>query len=290
MSDDHLRDRITDQFSYRGSRADIWRVFDLLLDTDAFLNLGYSEWYQPHVGAASQRRLVSLLGQRLAAYCSRTQDVRLLDVGCGRGGPTVHLAERFGFRTAGVDLVPYNVTRARENAAERGVDASFVVGDATSLPFAPASIPAVVAVDAFVYLPDRAAVFAEIADVLQSDGVVVFSDLLARADLADDDRRAVSTFADAWDMPDPGTQADYERALAAAGLDVVDVEDISAHSVGQFRKWTGLFGRLHGSPLGPSIDRLLARYDLDPQSITDQVRLANAALPSLRHLLFVAGK
>lgn len=290
MSDDNLRDRITDQFSYRGSRADIWRVFDLLLDTDAFLNLGYSHWYQPHVGAASQRRLVTLLGQRLAAYCSTTQDVRLLDVGCGRGGPTVHLADRFGFRTSGVDLVPYNVRRARENASERGVDASFVVGDATSLPFAPASVPAVVGVDAFVYLPDRAAVFAEIADVLQSDGVIVFSDLLARADSDDANHQAVSAFADAWDMPDPGTQADYERALDAAGLDVVAVEDISAHSVDQFGKWTALFGRLNGSPLGPAIDRVLERSDLDPQNITEQVRLANAALPSLRHLLFVARK
>jgi len=288
MGDDQLRDRITDQFSYRGSRADIWRVFDRLLDTDAFLNLGYSRWYQPHVGAASQRRLVTLLGERLAAYCSTTQDARLLDVGCGRGGPTVHLAEQFGFRATGVDLVPYNVGRARENARKRGVDATFVVGDATSLPFASASLPACVGVDAFVYLPDRGAVFAEIADVLQPDGVLVFSDLLARAGVDDADSRAVSAFADAWDMPDPETRADYERALDAAGLDVVAAEDVSAHSVGQFGKWTALFGRLHGSPLGPAIDRLLERYDLDPRSITEQVRLANAALPSLRHVVFVA--
>ncbi|MXR20414.1 hypothetical protein GRX66_07275, partial [Halobacterium sp. PCN9] len=84
------------------------------------------------------------------------------------------------------------------------------------------------------------------------------------------------------------TRGGYERALDAAGLDVVAAEDVSAHSVGQFGKWTALFGRLHGSPLGPAIDRLLERYDLDPRSITEQVRLANAALPSLRHVVFVA--
>src|SRR6056297_1319666 len=155
MTADRLRTRITEQFSRRGKRADIWRVFDLALDTNAYLNLGYSAWYQPHFVGECQRRLATAIGQRLAARLPATEGVRLLDVGCGRGGPTVHLAERFGFSTTGVDLVPYNVARARENARERDADAEFVVGDATRLPFASGSLPACVGLDAFVYLPDR---------------------------------------------------------------------------------------------------------------------------------------
>ena len=155
MDPSPLRERITDQFSYRGDRADVWRAFDLLLDTDAFLNLGYSAWYQSHLVGSSQRRLVTQVGSRVASHLPATDGVRLLDVGCGRGGPAVHLADRFGFRVTGLDLVPYNVARATENARERRVDAEFVVGDATQLPFANGSFAACTAVDALVYLPDR---------------------------------------------------------------------------------------------------------------------------------------
>ncbi|WP_311173242.1 SAM-dependent methyltransferase [Halobellus ordinarius] len=111
MDKNPLRKRVTDQFSYRGERAGIWRAFDLLLDTDEFLNLGYSEWYQPHVVGSSQRRLVGEVGSRVASYLPATDGIRFLGVGCGRGGPAIHLADRFGFSVTGLDLVPYNIER-----------------------------------------------------------------------------------------------------------------------------------------------------------------------------------
>lgn len=290
MDPDHLRGRITDQFSYRGERADIWRAFDLLLDTDEFLNLGYSEWYQPHAFGSSQRRLVTRVGETLAAHLPATAGVCLLDVGCGRGGPAVHLADRFGFHVAGIDLVPYNVAQARENAGERGADAGFVVGDATQLPFAPASFGACTAVDALVYLPDRETVFGEIASVLEPEGVVVLSDLFVRPDASEQDRRRVASFADAWDMPPPGTVEGYGRALDGAGLSVSVARDITSHSVGRFRTWTTLFLRLVASPAGPLVERLLERFGLDAPTVVDQVRRAHRALPSLRHAVLVAEK
>ncbi|WP_327051882.1 class I SAM-dependent methyltransferase [Halomicrococcus gelatinilyticus] len=290
MTADRLRTRITEQFSRRGQRADIWRLFALVLDTNAFLNLGYSEWYQPHVVGDSQRRLATAVGRRLAARLPTTEGVRLLDVGCGRGGPTVHLAERFGFAARGVDLVPYNVARARENARERDADAAFLVADATRLPFASGSLPACVGIDAFVYIPDREAVFAAIADALEPGGVLAFSDLLARADADETERRAVTRFAEAWDMPALGSRPEYEAALTDAGLDVIAVEDISPHSVGRFRKWTTLYDRLHDSPVGRLVDRLVARRGADPAAVTEQIRRAHEALPSLRHVCFVAEK
>ncbi|MFB6156461.1 MAG: class I SAM-dependent methyltransferase [Haloferacaceae archaeon] len=289
MAPDRLRERIGEQFSYRGSRADVWRLFDLILDTDAFLNLGYSERYRPHFVGSSQRRLAARVGRELAARLPTT-DVTLLDVGCGRGGPTVHLSERFGFRAVGVDLVPYNVARARENAAGSDADAGFVVGDATALPFAPGSVPACVAIDAFVYLPDRAAVLSEIETALEPGGYLAFSDLVVRAGADDAERQAVERFADAWDMPPPWSRPAYERALDDAGFEVCSVADVSAHSVGRFRKWTTPFVWLHAGPLGGLVDRALSTRGLDAATITDQVRRAHEALPALRHEIFVAGK
>jgi len=288
MPRDELRGRIADQFSYREGRSDVWRAFDLFLDTDAFLNLGYSAWYQPLLLGSSQRRLVDRVGSALASRLPCTAGVPLLDVGCGRGGPSVHLAERYGFRVAGVDLVPYNVARARANAAERGADAEFVVADATRLPIRPGSVAAAVSIDALVYLPEKDAVFEALSAALSRPGVAVFSDLVARPSTTDRERRRLDRFADAWDMPPLSTLAGYERALVGAGFSVRAVTDVTPNSVGRFRRWTTLYLGLSAGPAGPLLDRLLREYGLDPPTMDGQIRAAHEALPSLRHVIVVA--
>lgn len=290
MSSDELRDRIADQFSYRGTRSDIWRLFDIILETDAFLNLGYSRWYQPHFVGPSQRRLATHIGQQLREHLPRTDGAQVLDIGCGRGGPTIHLADRFGFEAIGLDLVSYNVSQARSNAPDRSAEVAFVIGDATHLPFESESLAACIGIDSLVYLPDRYAVFSEIADVLEPDGVFVFSDLVVRGDASESEREAVSQFADAWDMPELGSPPKYEHELVEAGLSIREVEDLSPHSVDQFRKWTTLFRWLSASPGGYLINRALRQRDLDATTISEQIRCAHAALPALQHVLFVAAK
>ncbi|USZ70116.1 class I SAM-dependent methyltransferase (plasmid) [Halorussus salilacus] len=288
MDQSPLRERITDQFSYRGERADIWRAFDLLLDTDAFLNLGYSEWYQPHVCGSSQRHLVTEVGSRIATHLPATGGVRLLDVGCGRGGPAIHLADRFGFRVTGLDLVPYNIERAIENARRKRVETEFVVGDATQLPFRTDSFTACTAIDALVYLPNRNSVFATVADILEPEGVFVLSDLLMQSDVSATERAFVDSFAGAWDMPSLGTVEQYKAALDDTRFTLNAVEDITGHSVGQFRKWTTLYLQLLRSPIRSIVKRQLRAYDLDPSVITEQVRNAHYALPFLQHVIFIA--
>jgi len=287
MNQNPLRKRITDQFSYRGERADIWRAFDLLLNTDAFLNLGYSEWYQPHVFGSSQRRLVTEIGSRITSHLPATDGARLLDVGCGRGGPAIHLADQFGFSVTGLDLVPYNIERASENARGTRVETEFVVGDATQLPFATDSFTACTAIDALVYLPDRNRVFDAVADVLEPEGMLVLSDLVMRSDVSERERSAVDSFAEAWDMPSLGTVEGYSATLDDAGFVLEAVEDITGHSVGQFRKWTSLYLQLLESPIRALLEQLLRAYDLDPTAITEQVRAAHRALPFLQHVVLV---
>lgn len=287
MDQSSLREQIIDQFSYRGGRADIWRAFDLLLDTDEFLNLGYSEWYQPHVVGSSQRRLVTEVGSRLASNLSATDEVRLLDVGCGRGGPAIHLADRFGFRVTGLDLVPYNINRATENARGKCVETEFIVGDATQLPFATDSFTACTAIDSLVYLPDRNSVFAGVADVLEPEGILVLSDLVMQSDVTETERAFVDSFADAWDMPEIGTIEQYNAALGGADFNLEAAEDITGHSVGRFRNWTTLYLQFLRNPIRSLFERLLRASDLDPSAITEQVKAAHRALPFLRHVILV---
>jgi SAM-dependent methyltransferase len=144
--DDEVRAQIAAQFADRTPREDVWGALAWVTDTERYLNLGYSPRGVPTLLGANQRRLVDRVGATLADRLPATGDVRLLDVGCGRGGPAVRLAERYGVRPVGVDLVTDNVARARANAV--GVDASFLVGDASVLPIRDGSVTAATAIDA----------------------------------------------------------------------------------------------------------------------------------------------
>lgn len=57
---------------------------------------------------------------------------RVLDVGCGAGEHTI-LLTRLGYDVLGMDFAPQAIEQARANAAARGVDARFAVGDALRL-------------------------------------------------------------------------------------------------------------------------------------------------------------
>lgn len=57
---------------------------------------------------------------------------RILDAGCGTGEHALMAAE-WGFEATGIDAAPTAIGRAREKAAERGLDVRFLVADALDL-------------------------------------------------------------------------------------------------------------------------------------------------------------
>jgi tocopherol O-methyltransferase len=61
-----------------------------------------------------------------------------VDVGCGIGGSSRHIARKFDCKTQGITLSPYQANRGNELAKEQGVDdkCTFQVADALDMPFA----------------------------------------------------------------------------------------------------------------------------------------------------------
>lgn len=98
--------------------------------------------------------------------------IELLDLACGHGRIANRLARR-GARVTGLDATPMFLQRAREGAAERGVEVDYVQGDMRSLPFADASFDRVLSFfTSFGYFsePENRQVLAEVLRVLRPGG------------------------------------------------------------------------------------------------------------------------
>lgn len=105
----------------------------------------------------------------------------VLDVGCGTGEHAL-LAARLGHDAWGLDMVPAAIARARAKAAERGLRATFVVGDALRLETLGRRFDTVLDSGLFHVFDDadRALYLASLSRVLRPGGlyhVMCFSDL-----------------------------------------------------------------------------------------------------------------
>jgi SAM-dependent methyltransferase len=130
----------------------------------------------------------------------------VLDSGCGTGEHTLLFASR-GMDALGVDVSPTAIGRARQKAADRGLNADFQVGDVLALDQLSRTFATIVDSGVFHTFSDadRVRYVASLASVLQQGGVL---HLLAFSELTPGERgpRRVTqaelrdAFADGWEV------------------------------------------------------------------------------------------
>ncbi|MEV6414525.1 class I SAM-dependent methyltransferase [Kribbella sp. NPDC051718] len=96
---------------------------------------------------------------------------RVVDLGTGTGNAAL-LAAELGAVVTGVDPAARLVEVARKRAAERGLQAEFLVGDAASIPVADGTAELLLSVFAVIFAPDADAAIAEMTRVTAPDGLI----------------------------------------------------------------------------------------------------------------------
>lgn len=115
--------------------------------------------------------------EELLAWGEVERAANIVDVGCGIGGSSLYLAEKFNARATGITLSPVQANRAidRARAANLSDRTQFLVADALSTPFADNSFDFVWSLESGEHMPDKARFLQECYRILKPGGTFLMA-------------------------------------------------------------------------------------------------------------------
>ena len=161
-----------------------------------------------------------------------------LDVGCGIGGSSRHMARRFaGARAScvGLTLSPEQARRGNELSRDAGLDVTLEAQDATNTTFADGSFDLVWSMESGEHMPDKATFVAELGRLCAPGGRVsvvtwCHRDLQRGRKLSVAERAVLGLINYCYYLPKWCSGADYARLFAAQrGVTARGVRDWTAN-------------------------------------------------------------
>lgn len=176
-----------------------------------------------HVGGIEATR-------ELAARMALRPGVRVLDVGCGIGGPARYFASEQECQVSGIDLTEEFVNTAKSLTRLVGRESAveYRQGNALALPYEAGTFDRVYTMHVLMNVADKAGVFREVRRVLKPDGMFVIFDIMSA-------KKGALQYPVPWAVSEEtsfvATLEEYRRVLGATGFHVKEERDRREFSV-----------------------------------------------------------
>lgn len=171
----------------------------------------------------------------LAHSMGLRENQKVLDVGCGVGGPAREIVKFAGVNIVGLNNNDYQIERATRYAEKEGLASkmSFTKGDFMQMHFEPNSFDAVYAIEATVHAPSLEGVYSEIYKVLKPGGTFGVYEWVMTDNYNNDDplHREIRLGIEQGDgISNMMTATDALNAIKAAGFELQHAEDLADRS------------------------------------------------------------
>lgn len=177
--------------------------------------------------------------EELLQWAAVPQAEHILDVGCGIGGSSLYLAEKFQAQVTGITLSPVQASRAiartqAMNASDQSppLQARFLVADALVMPFADNSFDLVWSLESGEHMPDKQQFLQECYRVLKPGGTLILATWCHRptspdTPLTPDEQRHLAEIYRVYCLPGVISLPEYAAIAQALGLQNLRTADWS---------------------------------------------------------------
>eukprot|EP00892_Ulva_mutabilis_P012348 jgi/Ulvmu1/9486/UM052_0056.1 len=212
---------------------------------------------------------------RIAHMLRATPGMKVLDVGCGVGGPMRIIAASTGAHITGITISEYQVERCKKLNAKAGMSevTEVIQGDFHKMPFADNSFDAIFSVEATCHASSLPEVYSEIFRVLKPGGCFVSQEWVStKAYNADnnDHVRIIEEINFGNSLPNMRTWSEAESAGKQVGFQLVTAYDAAPILLGPNKPW---FERLtqfrHLHLVDDVIIKVLGTLRLIPRTLID---------------------
>jgi len=167
---------------FAGKEEEIERIsYHYEVDPKFFLTITGGEWntYSCSLWGEKNMTLTEAQEKKLDLYAELMElkpGMKILDVGCGWGGPLVYLCHKYGVSGHGITISPMAITTAEQRVHKYGVDATFEVVHWEDLN-GEEVYDAVFTDEVIVHFNNLEGFFNKVYKLLKKDGVMVNKEL-----------------------------------------------------------------------------------------------------------------
>jgi len=211
-------------------KEEIVRYYDQCqIDYSLFWDLNHSRAMHAGYWDETTRSLRDALKRENEVLAERVRICkrdRVLDAGCGVGGSSLFLAQKYGCDVVGISLSGKQVQRASTIAEKAQIHPkpSFLVGDYTHTGFEKHSFDVVWAVESVCHASNKEDFVAEAARLLKTGGRLILADGFALKD-----HPLMDKWLKGWGVPSLETAEDFIAMLKRHGFSNIEFQDATPH-------------------------------------------------------------
>ena len=185
------------------------------------LHHGYWE-----TGAETKEEAQAALTAHLAQAAQVTNGAAILDVGCGFGGSSIYLADKYQATVTGLTISPVQASMAQQAANDANATAQFLVMDADNITLSD-KFDVVWSIEAISHFTNKFGFFTRATEMLKPGGTLALIDWFKQTELPAARHRAYIAPIERGMLVELETVTNYAEMIRVAGLDVTHTDDLS---------------------------------------------------------------